>query len=57
MRVCLDDHDVTAILAAAALLEDGTSNSLDPVHRQGWNDDRDLVVRDLRDVVARREVP
>lgn len=42
-----DDEKLT-VGAAMVLLESATSNSLDPMVRQGWNDDRDIVLQRLR---------
>jgi hypothetical protein len=39
------------LIAAAVLLGNATSNSLDPKVRKGWDDDREMVCRRLTEMV------
>lgn len=45
----MTDDEKRILLAAIVLLENGTSDSLDPVYRQSWNAGRDRVVIQLRE--------
>lgn len=40
-------EEIRIVIAAIALLQEGTSNSLDPVHRQSWREDRDFILAEL----------
>lgn len=47
----MTDDEIVTLRAAILLLENGTSNSLDPVYRQGWNDARETTIQRLRDMM------
>lgn len=47
----MTDDEKTILLALMMLLENATSNALDPVHRQSWKEDRDFIVRELKEMV------
>lgn len=39
------------VIWAMGLLEQATSNSLDPATRERWNLNRDVVIRELKELV------
>jgi hypothetical protein len=46
----MTEDDRMTVNAAILLLENATSNSLDPVHRRSWSEDRDVVVQRLKEM-------
>lgn len=49
-HLTLTEDERMTLLWTIGLLEGGTSNSLDPLHRRSWAEDRDTVVLRLKEM-------